>query len=66
MSQSERIPEFDLEEHQEAGLGDFSLEEVDALARQATAEHGKPEEAEVEDEPLDEDEMLAEVEEGGE
>ena len=59
MSQSEQIPEFDPEEHQEAGLGDFSPEEVDALTKQVAAEHGKPDEAEVEDEPLDEDELLA-------
>jgi hypothetical protein len=66
MSESEQIPEFDPEEHQEAGLGDFSPEEVDALAQQAAAEHGQPEEAEVADEPLDEEELLAEDEEGGE
>jgi hypothetical protein len=62
MSESEQILEFDPEEHQEAGLGDFSPEEVDALVQQAVAEHGKPVEAEVEDEPLDEDEVLAEDE----
>lgn len=66
MSQSERVPEFDPEEHQEAGLGDFSPEEVDALAQKAMAEHGKPEETVVEDESLDEELVLAEVEEGGE
>jgi hypothetical protein len=66
MSQSEEMPEFDPEEHQEAGLGDFSAEEVDALTLQVAAEHGKPEETEVEDEPLDEDELLAVGEEGAE
>ena len=62
MSQSEQTPAFDPEEHQEAGLGDFSPEEVEALVQRAVAEHGMPEEAEVEDEPLDEDEVLAEDE----
>jgi hypothetical protein len=66
MSQSEQTPAFDPEEHQEAGLGDFSPEEVDALTQQVAAEHGKPEEAEVEDEPLDEDELLTVSEEGSE
>jgi hypothetical protein len=62
MSESEPTPGFDPDEHQEAGLGDFSPEEVEALVQQAVAEHGNPEEAEVEYEPLDEDEMLAEDE----
>lgn len=66
MSQSEQTPQFDPEEHQEAGLGDFSPEEVDALAQQVAAEHGKPEEAEIEDGPLAEDELLALGEEGDE
>jgi hypothetical protein len=64
MSESEQTPEFNPDEHQEAGLGDFSPEEVEALVQQAVAEHGMPEEAEVEDEPLAEDELLAEDEEG--
>jgi hypothetical protein len=66
MSQSEQTPEFDPEEHQEAGLGDFSPEEVDALTQQVAAEYGKPEEAEIEYGPLAEDELLAVGEEGGE
>lgn len=65
MSQSEQSPEFDPEEHQEAGLGDFSPEEVEALAKQIAAEHGQPVDVEVEDEPLGEDDVLAEDEEGG-
>jgi hypothetical protein len=65
MSQSEQTPEFDPEEHLEAGLGDLSPEEIVALDEQATAEHGRPEEAEVEDEPLDEDELLPADEGGG-
>jgi hypothetical protein len=60
-SMSESEPdEFDPEEHLEAGLGDLTPEEVEALNEQVAVEHGKPEEAEVEDEPLDEDEVLPE------
>jgi hypothetical protein len=66
MSESEQTPEFDPEEHQEAGLGDLSPEEVVALSEQVAAEHEELKEAEAEDEPLDEDEVLAEDEEGGE
>jgi hypothetical protein len=62
MTQDEQTPEFDPEEHQEAGLGGLSPEKVEALDDQVAAEHGKPEEAEFEDEPLDEDEVLAELE----
>lgn len=66
MSESDQTPEFDPEEHQEAGLGDLSPEEVEALDEQVAAEHGELQEAEVEDEPLAEDEVLAEDEESGE
>jgi hypothetical protein len=65
MSESEQAPEFDPEEHLEAGLGNLSPEEIAALNEQTASEHGEPEEVEVEDEPLDEDEVLLEDEEGG-
>jgi hypothetical protein len=66
MSESEQTPAFDPEEHQEAGLGEFSEAQVVAMDEEVAAKEGTPEEAEVEDEPLDEDEVLAEDEEGGE
>jgi hypothetical protein len=56
------VDEQDPEEQLEAGLGDLSPEEVEALDEQTAAEHGKPEEAEVEDEPLGEGDVLAEDE----
>jgi hypothetical protein len=68
MSESEQTPEFDPEEHQEAGLGEFSEEQVVAMNEEVAATQGTPEDAEVEAEPLAEDEVLAEDEdeEGGE
>ena len=56
------VAEDDPEEQLEAGLGDLSPEEIVALNEQMVAEHGEPEEADVEDEPLDEDELLSEDE----
>jgi IPT/TIG domain len=64
----EAAPEFDPEEHLEAGLGELSPDEITDLDRQAAAEHGEPAETEVEDAPLDEEEDLLpseEDEEGG-
>lgn len=64
MTQTEQTPEFDAED-QEAGLGELSPEKVEALDDEVVAKHGKPEEAAFEDQdepPLDEDEVLAEVE----
>ena len=65
MSESEHAAEFDPEELLEAGLGELSPQEIVALNEQMAAEHGELGEAEVEDEPLDEDEVLLEDEEGG-
>jgi hypothetical protein len=65
MSESEQVPEFDPEEHLEAGLSGLSSEEIVALNEQAVAEYGEPSEVEVEDEPLDEADLLAEAEEDG-
>jgi hypothetical protein len=56
------VAEDDPEEQLEAGLGDLSPEEIVARNEQMVAEHGEPEEAAVEDEPLDEDELLPEDE----
>jgi hypothetical protein len=60
----EATPEFDPEEHLEAGLGELSPEEIADLDRQAASEHGESAEGEVEDEPLDEEDLLPEDEEG--
>jgi IPT/TIG domain len=60
----EAAPEFDPEEHLEAGLGELSPEEIADLDRQAASEHGEPAESEPEDEPLDEEDLLPEDEEG--
>jgi hypothetical protein len=65
MGESEQDLEFDPEEHLEAGLGDLSPEAIVALNEQATDEFGEPEEVEVEDEPLDKDEVLSEDNGGG-
>jgi hypothetical protein len=59
------VDEQDPEEQLEAGLGDLSPEEVEALDEQTAAEHGTPDEAEVEDAPLGEGDVLAEDEEEG-
>lgn len=59
------VAEDDPEEQLEAGLGDLSPEEIVARNEQMVAEHGEPEEAAVEDEPLDEDELLPEDEPEG-
>jgi hypothetical protein len=58
MSESEQTPELDAAEPEEAGLGDLSPEQVVTQAEKVAAEHGTLEEVEVEDEPLDEDELL--------
>jgi IPT/TIG domain len=58
----EATPELDPEEHLEAGLGELSPEEIADLDRQAASEHGEPAETEVEDEPLDEEDLLPEDE----
>jgi hypothetical protein len=52
----EQPPEHDPEEHAEAGLSQLTAEQVEELDRQIAAEHGKPEDAEVDDEPVDEHE----------
>jgi hypothetical protein len=54
----EAAPEFDPEEHLEAGLGELGPEEIAELDRQAAAEHGELAETEVGDEPLDEEKDL--------
>ena len=55
----EQPPEPDPDEHAEAGLSQLSAEQVEVLDRQA-AEHGEPQDAEVDDEPVDEhDDALA-------
>jgi hypothetical protein len=56
--------EVDPEEDLEAGLTEESPETVVALNEEAAAEHGVPAEVEVEDVPLEEDDLL-EDEEGG-
>lgn len=56
--------EFDPEEDLEAGLTDESPETIIALDEQTAAEHGVPEEVEIEDVPLEEDDLLKD-EEGG-
>jgi hypothetical protein len=63
MTQSEQAQGLEPEEQLEAGLGDLTPEGVEALDDQVAAEKGKPEEAafEDEDQPLDEDAVLAEV-----
>jgi hypothetical protein len=65
MSERDQADEFDPEEQLEAGLGDLSPENIVALNERMAAEYGELGEVEVEDEPLDEDEMLLEDEEGG-
>ena len=62
----EVAPEFDPEEHLEAGLGELSPDEIADLDRQAASEHGEPPESEVEDEPLDEEDLLPSGEEDDE
>ena len=52
----EQPPEPDPDEHAEAGLSQLSAEQVEVLDRQAVAEHGEPQDAEVDDEPVDEHE----------
>jgi hypothetical protein len=65
MSESEQVPEYDPEEHLEAGLSGLSSEEITALNEQAVTDYGEPSENEVEDEPLEEDVLLVEAEEDG-
>lgn len=50
----EQPPEPDPDEHAEAGLSQLTAEQVEELDRQAAAEHGEPQDAEVDDEPVDE------------
>jgi hypothetical protein len=52
----EQPPEPDPDEHAEAGLSHLTAEQVEDLDRQAAAEHGEPQDAEVDDEPVDEHE----------
>jgi hypothetical protein len=52
----EQPPEPDPDEHAEAGLSQLTAEQVEELDRQAAAEHGEPQDAEVDDEPVDEHE----------
>jgi hypothetical protein len=54
------VDEQDPEEQGEAGLSGLTSEEIEALNEQAAAQHGEPEETEVEDEPIDEEHLLAE------
>ena len=58
-------PEEDPEEDLEAGLTEESPETIIALDEQTAAEHGVPEEVEIEDVPLEEDDLLLKDEEGG-
>jgi hypothetical protein len=53
--EEERPPELDPEERLEAGLTGLTPEQIAALDEQAATELGEPRDAEVEDEPLDED-----------
>jgi hypothetical protein len=53
---AEQPPEPDPDEHAEAGLSQLTAEEVEELDRRAAAEHGEPQAAEVDDEPVDEHE----------
>lgn len=57
-------PEEDPEKDLEAGLTGLSPETVVALDAEAAAEHGVPGEVEIEDVPLEEDDLLKD-EEGG-
>ena len=59
--------QFDPEDAQEAGLTGLTPEQITALDQQAAAEHGgEPPTSEVEDEPLDEDDLLPDdAQEGG-
>jgi hypothetical protein len=52
----EQPPEPGPDEHAEAGLSHLTAEQVEDLNRQAAAEHGEPQDAEVDDEPVDEHE----------
>jgi hypothetical protein len=63
--EDERPPESDPEENLEAGLTGSTPEQVTALDQQAATEHGEPQDAEVEDEPLDEDALLPDQAEEG-
>jgi hypothetical protein len=63
-SDLELDPEEDPEEDLEAGLTGESPETILALDEQTAAEHGVPEEVEIEDVPLEEDDLLKD-EEGG-
>jgi hypothetical protein len=61
----EEPPESDPEENLEAGLTGPTPEQVTALDQQAATEHGHPQDAEVEDEPLNEDALLPDQAEEG-
>lgn len=63
-SDLELDPEEDPEKDLEAGLTQLSPETVIALDAEAAAEHGVPGEVEIEDVPLEEDDLLKD-EEGG-
>jgi hypothetical protein len=56
---------IDPEDAQEAGLTGLTPEQITALDQQAVAEHGEPQTSEVEDEPLDEEDLLPDDAQGG-
>jgi len=53
------LDDQDPEGQLEAGLSGLTPQEIEALNDQAAAEHGQPQETEVEDEPMDEEHLLA-------
>jgi IPT/TIG domain len=63
--EEEQPSELDPEEQLEAGLTGSSPGQVTDLDQQASAEHGEPQDAEIEDEPLDEDALLPDDAEEG-
>jgi hypothetical protein len=53
------VDEQDPEEQGEAGLTGLTSQEIEALSEQAAAQYGEPQATEVEDEPIDEEHLLA-------
>ena len=53
------VDEQDPEEQGEAGLTELTSQEIEALNEQAAAQFGEPQATEVEDEPIDEEHLLA-------
>ena len=53
------VDEQDPEEQGEAGLTGLTSPEIEALNEQAAAQYGEPQATEVEDEPIDEEHLLA-------